>query len=98
MEWGHKIKVLLAAKRKGLDPEALRNRPILPWYYEALFNHFTKLSFARVQGEQGFNPIDIGNILRYNSDIAKYSDPSFFLDVIQHLDSLFLKKRNQKST
>ena len=97
MEWGDHLPVLLKAQEQGMDPEALRNRPDIPWFYEVFIHHFNILSFSRTMNMNGPNPIDIPAILDYNEKIVKMDSPVEFLGIIQTLDGLFLTKKKKGS-
>lgn len=96
--------LLLRAKAKGLDPQALKTQPKLPWYYEVLLVHFHRLSkrrtkFLAVTTKDNNvawvvrpNPIDILTILQYNREVAKMDDPDVFLKLMESLDDNFLKR------
>jgi len=101
-EWGKDEKVLLVAKAKGMDPIGLKNKPVVPWYYEVFLKHYLILSNSRSyrldvvpNSSTGFsyvtkpNPIDIPTILQYNQNIVKM-DHSEFLHLMQTLDGCYL--------
>ena len=78
-----------------MDPEALKNKPELPWYLNSLILHFEKLSFSRRYSQLGPLPIDILSIFSYNDRITKMCD-SDFLEIIQTLDIEYLKPKEKK--
>jgi len=77
-----------------MDPEALKSKPELPWYYESIILHFGKLSFSRRYSQLGPLPIDIPSIFLYNERIMRMSDEGF-LDLIQALDAVFLTPKKK---
>jgi hypothetical protein len=103
-EWGGKRELTLLRFQEltGKTPEALKNKPDLPWYYDEFFQHYIRLSSSRshtidllptesggYRREKRPNPIDIPSILKYNREIAMYP-PSSFLEVMQEIDQIFL--------
>ena len=73
-----------------MDPQALRERPDIPWYYEVFIDHFHILSFSRIAGVNKANPIDIITMLKYNKDIVKMDNSAGFISIIQSLDAIYL--------
>lgn len=104
LEWGRRIKVLLEAERRGMNPQALRDKPDIPWYYFEFIKHYNNLSRSReyklIQTKDKSynipNPIDIASILQYNEAIVKMSNPSDFLDIVQTLDDIFIAHFTKK--
>ena len=99
---------LLKAKERGETPQALLDKPELPWYYEDFIEHFAVLSFSRssrpevqVTSEGGKlytsapQPIDIPSIIQYNEAVVKMDSCAEFISIIQCLDSVFLTHRNK---
>ena len=79
----------------GKDPEALKSKPNIPWYYESIILHFERLSFSRGYSQLGPLPIDILSIFLYNEHITKMPVEDF-LDLIQALDAVYLKPKEKK--
>ena len=109
-EWGGRLSILLKVQeRTGRTPDALRDMPSLPFYYEEILQHFYVLSRSRsyfaeiVPTKTGGmytvrrpNPIAISTIIDYNHNIAKILKDSDFLDIIQSLDLLFMTNAYKK--
>lgn len=91
------------AEKTGKIPQAILDKPKLPWYYGVFVNHFHVLSDSRSfrpevrvgPGGQPYyltapNPIDINTMLSYNNSIVKMDNPLDFIGIIQLLDTIFL--------
>lgn len=94
LQWGPHLKAFEArAKRTGVQPAPLLNRPkILPHdrrYLEA----FHTLGASRSAGMGGPEPIKLQEILAYFeiADIRELPRRQRYLEVIQSLDAVFLQ-------
>ena len=97
----------LYQRQKGKTPQALVDKPDLPWYFDTLLRSFLVLSsrrrFSYIKIKKTYieikaipSPIDISTILSYNDDIvgAKAED---YLDLILILDDMFLANYRTKN-
>lgn len=107
LEWGDKVKVLLQyEKQTGKTPQALSDKPDLPWYYYEFVRHFRILSNNRTYrsfqaGDKVIsipNPIDISTILSYNEHIVKMRNPFDLVDIIMTLDDIFMRNSMKKTS
>jgi len=102
----------LYQRQKGKTPQALVDKPDLPWYFDTLLRSFLVLSsrrrFSYIKIEKSVNkktyieikaipsPIDISTILSYNDDIVG-AKAEDYLDLILILDDMFLANYRTKN-
>jgi hypothetical protein len=109
MEWGPHIGVLTRAKEKGMNPQALIDKPDIEWYYEVFISHFNVLSFSRTRrpsiritskGGKIYttdpNPLDLPSIILYNREIVKMESCADFISIIQALDSVYVQHSHKQ--
>lgn len=72
-----------------MDPDALKNKPELPWWLEHYITDFNELSGFRIKGMNGPNPIDLPSIILY-TEVYNIQNVQRFLIVIKKLDTLYL--------
>ena len=111
--WGHRVATLEKyAEQHGKIPQALLDKPYLPWYYQHYLTHFfvlssrRKVTYLRVEEAQGKktiqkilalpSTIDIPTILKYNEEIVK-EGPDKFLAIVATLDDLYLADYKSKN-
>lgn len=82
--------------KSGNIPQALRNRPTVEWWYISLVLDFSRLHQSRTYGMSGPNPLDLPSIIAYNEAVSK-EPMEFFIDIMQELDSTFLKAERKKA-
>ena len=99
-------------KQHGKKPEALENKPDLPWYYHDIFNYYMLLSNKRdrlvintytviknqvvPQSKLVPKPIDINSILLLAQSTA-IMNPKDFLTLVSDMDTMYLKKQAEKN-
>lgn len=110
--WGSKTLVLEQYEKQfGKTPQAILDKPDLPWYYSDIFNHYMLLSNKR--GKQVITTykvvknqivptskllpkeIDTNSILLLAKS-AGIMNPVDFLELVSELDSMYIKKAMEK--
>lgn len=88
------------AVETGVIPPSLKERPILQGFDTEVWNAFTRLSARRnVSGFGAVGAIPYIEIAAYIDLIAKIEndeDKSVFIELVEYLDSLFLKEYAEK--
>ena len=99
-------------RTKGRTPQALLDKPPLPWYYNDIFNTFTLLSNQRGHYVITTYKVIKNQIVPYSKLVPKPLDtnsilflaqttgimkPKDFLHIVSDLDSMYLKRATEKN-
>ena len=81
---------------KGVTPEALLNRPEIPWLLDDYLKAYRDLDRRRQIGYSGPQPLSVSDIFRYAETHGFSSTRQFFFKVISALDDYNLEKHAEK--
>lgn len=88
------------AVETGVVPPSLKNKPVLQGFDIEIWNAFTRLSARRhVNGFGAVSAIPYVEIAAYMELVAKIDsreDQLIFIELVEYLDSLFLKDYAEK--
>ena len=101
LTWGKSLEFLLAEKAKGLDPPALRTRPVLTNFESYFSAAFADLSESRTYSDNGYPaPIPISEYLSYFEmfKIDGLEERATMLHFLQALDRTFCEVKSEQVT
>ncbi len=87
--------MLLQAKKNGMDPQALKDRPELPWYLQMYIDDFYRLCRYRTSGMNSVNPLDLNTILLY-TEVYSVKNVQYFIEVMNLLDTMYTTHLQKK--